>query len=402
MIAVNIMSIEVTALAFDDNLVRIGEVFSEPGAGEMPVLKADKVLAGVLSKASLPEALKEMDKTPNAVRGSRTAGCLCKRFFKSAAPGDAFLELKEMLKGADERSAYVYIVDNAGRLLGLVELKGFLEAGVNRLSIGVQSLDAGELRTLGRRHGPGEALTAARNARLAGFKNVSLDLIYGLPGQTSLSWSATLEGVLALSSDHISLYNLSIEDNTPFSKLYGGQGERPFMDEDLERSMYEDAIAKLFSKGYEHYEISNFAMPGFKSAHNEGYWMGRDYMGLGPGAHSFLNDSAYGPWGRRSWNEADIESYKRALGEGSPLAGFELLSREEAMEEAVLLGLRMLDRGLDLNSYERAFGREAREKLLVKCIGLEADGLLHIQGNKASLDKSALFISNEVCLGLVS
>jgi len=286
--------------------------------------------------------------------------------------------------------------------LGLVELKGFLEAGVNRLSIGVQSLDAGELRTLGRRHGPGEALTAARNARLAGFKNVSLDLIYGLPGQTSLSWSATLEGVLALSSDHISLYNLSIEDNTPFSKLYGGQGERPFMDEDLERSMYEDAIAKLFSKGYEHYEISNFAMPGFKSAHNEGYWMGRDYMGLGPGAHSFLNDSAYGPWGRRSWNEADIESYKRALGEGSPLAGFELLSREEAMEEAVLLGLRMLDRGLDLNSYERAFGREAREKLLVKCIGLEADGLLHIQGNKASLDKSALFISNEVCLGLVS
>jgi len=286
--------------------------------------------------------------------------------------------------------------------LGLVELKGFLEAGVNRLSIGVQSLDAGELRTLGRRHGPGEALTAARNARLAGFKNVSLDLIYGLPGQTSLSWSATLEGVLALSSDHISLYNLSIEDNTPFSKLYGGQGERPFMDEDLERSMYEDAIAKLFSKGYEHYEISNFAMPGFKSAHNEGYWMGRDYMGLGPGAHSFLNDSAYGPWGRRSWNEADIESYKRALGEGSPLAGFELLSREEAMEEAVLLGLRMLDRGLDLNSYERAFGREAREKLLVKCIGLEADGLLHIQGNKALLDKSALFISNEVCLGLVS
>jgi len=120
MIAVNIMSIEVTALAFDDNLVRIGEVFSEPGAGEMPVLKADKVLAGVLSKASLPEALKEMDKTPNAVRGSRTAGCLCKRFFKSAAPGDAFLELKEMLKGADERSAYVYIVDNAGRLLGRV------------------------------------------------------------------------------------------------------------------------------------------------------------------------------------------------------------------------------------------------------------------------------------------
>jgi len=287
--------------------------------------------------------------------------------------------------------------------LGLVELKGFLEAGVNRLSLGVQSLDADELRTLGRRHGPGEALTAARNASLAGFKNVSLDLMYGLPGQTSLSWDATLEGVLALSPAHISLYNLSIEDNTPFYGLYGGPGEKPFMDEDLERSMYEDAIAKLLSMGYEHYEISNFAMPGFKSAHNEGYWMGRDYIGLGPGAHSFSNASASCPRGRRSWNEEDIESYKRALGAGgSPLAGFELLSREEAMLEAVLLGLRMLDRGLDLNSYERAFGRKAREKLLAKCIDLEADGLLHIQGNKALLDKSALFISNEVCLGLVS
>jgi len=287
--------------------------------------------------------------------------------------------------------------------LGLVEFKGFLEAGVNRLSIGVQSLDADELRTLGRRHGPGEAIKAVRNARLAGFKNVSLDLMYGLPGQTSLSWSATLEGVLALSPAHISLYNLSIEDNTPFHRLYGGPGERPFMDEGLERSMYENAIAKLLSKGYEHYEISNFAMPGFKSVHNEGYWLGSDYIGLGPGAHSFSSPSASAPRGRRSWNEADIEFYKRALGAGeSPRAGFELLSREEAMEEAVLLGLRMLDNGLDLNSYERAFGREAREKVLVKCIGLEADGLLHIHGNKALLDKSALFISNEVCLGLVS
>jgi len=120
MIAVNIMSIEVTALAFDDNPASVSEVFSEPGAVEMPVLKADNVLAGVLSKASLPGALKEMHKTPKAGRGSRTAGCLCKRFFKSAAPGAAFFELKEMLKGTDERSAYVYIVDNAGRLLGRV------------------------------------------------------------------------------------------------------------------------------------------------------------------------------------------------------------------------------------------------------------------------------------------
>jgi len=117
MIAVNIMSIEVTALGFDDNPARVGEVFSESETGELPVLKADKVLAGVLSKASLPGALKDAAK---AGKGSLTAGGLCKRVFRSAAPGATFLELKEMLQGADETPPYVYIVDNAGRLLGRV------------------------------------------------------------------------------------------------------------------------------------------------------------------------------------------------------------------------------------------------------------------------------------------
>jgi len=120
MIAVNIMSIEVTALAFDDNLARVGELFSESGAEEMPVLKADNVLAGVVSKASLPRYLKEAEKAAKAGKGTIAAGGLCGRTFRSAAPGAAFLELKEMLQGADERPSYVYIIDNAGRLLGRV------------------------------------------------------------------------------------------------------------------------------------------------------------------------------------------------------------------------------------------------------------------------------------------
>ncbi len=120
MIAVNIMSIDVTALAFDDNPARVREVFSESGAGEMPVLDADKVLAGVLRKPRFLKALKEAEEGPETERGALTAGGLCERTFMSASPGAAFFELKEMLKGADERPAYVYIVDNAGRLLGRV------------------------------------------------------------------------------------------------------------------------------------------------------------------------------------------------------------------------------------------------------------------------------------------
>ncbi len=286
--------------------------------------------------------------------------------------------------------------------LGLAELAGFLEAGVCRLSLGVQSLDDGELKRLGRRHGADEALTAVKNAARAGFDNLSLDLMYGLPGQTLKSWTKTLRAVLGLSPAHISLYNLSIEEHTPFYKRYGGPQQKPFMDEDLELSMYERAMDKLRASGYVHYEISNFARPGFKSRHNEAYWLGRDYIGLGPGAHSFSAPSEPGRWGIRSWNEADIETYKRALGKGSPAAGSEILSRDEAMVEAVLLGMRMLDKGIDLKRFTSDFGAQARRRLLEKCRDLEGRGFVHIRDERVVLDRSALFTSNEVCLALVS
>jgi len=283
--------------------------------------------------------------------------------------------------------------------LGPDTLKGLLEAGVNRLSIGVQSLDARELKAIGRRHDAKEALEAVKNARQMGFDNLSLDLMYGLPGQSMESWERTLELILAQSAAHLSLYNLSIEEGTPFYKRHGGLKKNPFVDEELECAMYESAARKLRSAGYVHYEISNFAKPGFKSLHNEGYWLGREYLGLGPGAHSFSNSDL---WGKRSWNEASIESYKKALLAGCPLAGFELLSREEARVEAVFLGLRMLEKGMDMDSYRRGFGKEAVAKLLARCRDLEAHGLIHIDDKRVVLDKSAFFTSNEICLRLVS
>jgi len=283
-------------------------------------------------------------------------------------------------------------------------LGGYLEAGVNRLSLGVQSLDDEDLQTLGRRHSAEEALSAMRTAREAGFTNLSVDLMYGLPGQDMSTWQRTLDEVLAFRPEHVSLYCLSIEEGTPFLGLYApeedGRGrEKQFMDEETEAAMYEAAVEALARVGYVHYELSNFALAGHESVHNKGYWVGREYLGLGPGAHSFV---ARGRWGQRSWNEADIDIYREKLLSGrSPVAGSEDLTRGEALVEAVFLGLRMLGPGLDLGRFRRDFGDEAFLALRSRCARYESMGLLRVSGGRAALCKKALFISNEVSAGLL-
>ncbi len=288
--------------------------------------------------------------------------------------------------------------------LGSAELEGFLQAGVNRLSLGVQSFNEEELKTLGRRHGAGEVISAVNGAVRGGFTNISLDLIFGIPGQTLQSWEETLNRLLAFNPAHISLYNLSIEENTPFYKLYHGNSSRgrekkTLIDETLESQMYELAINRLMERGYEHYEISNFARPAFKSLHNSGYWLGCDYIGLGPGAHSFFGGRGYG---RRFWNEADLSGYEAKLKLGNPAVGSETLTRDEAMTEAVFLGLRMPERGIEAARFKGAFGEKAWQRLYGKCLEYEQGGLLHLSEQRVVLDKFALFTSNEVCLGLVS
>lgn len=289
--------------------------------------------------------------------------------------------------------------------LGPALLEGFLSAGVNRLSLGVQSLDDGELKTLGRGHGAADAAGAIGYAEEAGFTNISLDLIYGLPGQTVEGWLKTLDEIIGLRAAHISLYNLSIEEFTPFYSLYppreNGRGqEKPFVDEETERLMYERAIKVLKGRGYNHYEISNLALPGRESRHNRGYWLGRDYIGCGPGAHSFLSK---GGRGRRFWNEKDLSLYEKKVSLGEdPAAGSEMLSRDEAMTEAVMLGLRMLDQGIDAAMFRQAFGVKAWERFLSKCLEYERRGLLNVLPERVVLCSGALFTANEVCLGLVS
>ncbi len=222
-------------------------------------------------------------------------------------------------------------------------------AGVNRISVGVQSLKDEELKTLGRLHNREQALAALEAVFAAGFTNVSADVMFGLPGQSAESFEQTLETLLALPITHLSAYALQWEEGTP---LYAG-GVMP-MDEELEETLYQMLCAKAKEAGMAHYEVSNFARPGFESRHNSAYWRRTDYLGLGPGAHSFLDGVRYS-------FEEDTKAFLKAP---APLRNPEPIDSQEAYEEKILLGLRMaegveleaLPKNLDLERY-RDFAR---------------------------------------------
>lgn len=214
------------------------------------------------------------------------------------------------------------------------------EAGVNRLSLGVQSFHESTLRWMGRLHGPEGARAAVATARRAGIENVSVDLIFGLPGHLGRPWARDLEGALALEVPHVSLYGLSVEPATPLGRAVAA-GREQGVDEDRYRDEFLQAAETLAREGFEHYEVSNFARPGHASRHNQAYWTGVPYLGLGNGAHS------YAPPVRR-WNLRAWEAYsgKTAAGE-SPEEGRETLDEAALRLERIWLGLRTSD-GLSL------------------------------------------------------
>jgi oxygen-independent coproporphyrinogen-3 oxidase len=204
---------------------------------------------------------------------------------------------------------------------------------ITRLSIGVQSFDPAVLSSLDRIHSAESARRAFAAARAAGFANVNLDLIYGAEGETLTSWTRTLEEAIALGPEHLSCYALTVEPNTLLGRKVAA-GITPPPDPDLQAEMYDVACELLGEAGYDHYEVSNWARPGFESVHNQGYWDGRPYLGLGAGAHSYRDD-------RRWWNVRPPAEYIRiAAGGQLPVGGEERLSEEERRLEHLLLGLR--------------------------------------------------------------
>ncbi|MFQ5441571.1 MAG: radical SAM family heme chaperone HemW [Thermodesulfobacteriota bacterium] len=287
-------------------------------------------------------------------------------------------------------------------------LAGFLAAGVNRINMGFQSLSDCELKVLGRGHGAAPAVDSYCSAREAGFSNIGVDLIFGLPGQGLKPWADTLKKVVALRPEHISLYNLTIEENTPFYGLYKDPSRRglsraalpsPLPEEGLELEMYMAAIEALKGQGYIHYEISNFALPERASVHNSGYWLGRDFLGVGSGAHSFLS---YPGWGRRFWNERDPAAYmEKVMRGGLAISAVEELEERDAAAEAVMLGLRMLGRGIDARDFRSRFGEERWDALYRKSIYLKEKGLVLHSGEGILLAEKGLFISDEVMVELI-
>lgn len=235
-------------------------------------------------------------------------------------------------------------------------LSGFRSAGINRLSLGLQSLQDAGLKVLGRLHTAAEGLQAVDWARKAGFDNLSCDLMFGLPGQSLTALMADVEAVLALQPEHLSCYGLTVEEGTPFEELHRQAVLHPAT-EDLATEMYLALDERLGVAGYEHYEISNYARPGHACRHNEVYWRRQGYLGLGPGAHSFSDQG----WGTRWEIPPDIDRYVQALREGrDPRIYLESFDRSGAMAETLYLGLREAA-GVDEARFRERFGQGVAE-----------------------------------------
>ena len=222
--------------------------------------------------------------------------------------------------------------------------------GVNRLSLGVQTFDDALLRRIGRIHTAAEICAAVRQARAAGFRNLSLDLMYGLPGQTLAGLEMSVQQALALAPQHISIYGLQVEEGTPFARAQAA-GQLALPTEEESEVMYDYMTAALPAAGYARYEISNFARPGFESRHNLGYWQDVPYLGVGAAAHSYLD-------GQRYENPRGIEEYLAALREsGRARREEEPMTRATSMEEFAFLALRTA-RGIDRARFAARFGCE--------------------------------------------
>jgi oxygen-independent coproporphyrinogen-3 oxidase len=252
--------------------------------------------------------------------------------------------------------------------------------GVNRLSIGVQSFDDAELRFLGRCH---TAMEAIRAVESSGFQNFSVDIIYGIPGQSMETWRRTVELALWANPTHISSYELTAEQGTKFyDDLMGGEVELP--PEPLVVEMFDFAVDAFARGGLEHYEISNFARRGFECRHNLNYWKRGEYIGLGAGAHSFED-------GRRSRNTGYVFKYIEALSKGLlPVEDSAAVTAEEEIKEIIFLGLRMT-RGLSVK--KMGFLAEAAEELV-------DEGLMRIEDDRLRLTRKGLLLSNAVVVRL--
>ena len=287
--------------------------------------------------------------------------------------------------------AEITIEANPGTVT-MEKLQTYRACGINRISIGLQSANDRELKALGRIHTYDDFLKTYQRVRQAGFANVNVDLMSALPGQTMASWKNTMKKTAMLKPEHISAYSLILEEGTPFYEKYHDHPEA-LPGEDEEREMYYAAKAFLKEQGYERYEISNYARRGYACRHNVGYWTGREYLGLGLGASSYIQ-------GCRFRNEPDLQKYSRIRMDG-PEADEKLhlemhpLTEKEQMEEFMFLGLRMME-GVSGSEFLERFGQNMWNVYGDVLKKLEANHLIVVESPRVRLSEFGIDISNYV------
>ena len=271
------------------------------------------------------------------------------------------------------------------------------QLGINRVSMGAQTFDNERLRFLHRRHTAAQVQQSVSILRDAGIRNISIDLMYGFPNETLNDWQRDIEAALSLGVEHISAYCLMVEEGTPLYKLMNPRDGSP-CDEELERQMYEMLIDKLTAAGYEHYEISNFAKPGYRSRHNSSYWQDIPYMGLGAAAHSYtlLGGSPSETTAIRSWNVADIHQYIEAIERGELPSEQEVIDNDTHYNDRITVALRTSD-GLDLTT----LSDRHRRYCLKEAQNFLDDGLLQLHDNRLSLTRKGLFVSDYIMSSLI-
>ena len=267
------------------------------------------------------------------------------------------------------------------------KLKEFKNVGINRISIGIQSFHEDELKFLTRIHDKDTAIKTVYNAAEIGLENINIDLIFNLPKQTKQKWQSNLETAVALPIKHISTYSLILERGTILNKLVL-DGKVRMQNDDYDAELYEMTIDFLTSHGFQQYEVSNFAKPGFECRHNNAYWRYKDYLSFGTSSHSFMN-------GKRWWNYSSLKHYISVVDEnGNAEANYEMISENQKFDEYVMLALR--SSGINLSEFKKLFGENWINENNAYLKKLADQKLLNISEENISLTKSGYAVCDEI------
>jgi oxygen-independent coproporphyrinogen III oxidase len=270
--------------------------------------------------------------------------------------------------------------------------KSIISVGINRISIGVQSLDNGVLKILGRRHTARQVYDCIDGVIMGGIKNIGIDLIYGIPGMTCKTWKLTLNKVFKLPIHHLSAYHLTYEKGTVLYKLLS-KGEISLINEEESWKQFEIIDKTAFDNGFEHYEISNFAKKGYYSKHNANYWNGTTYLGLGPSAHSYNGRS-------RRWNCSDLNRYMNLVNSNDLYYEEEILTNQDKANEFLLTGLRT-STGIDFDYVKNSFGEKYLKKLSERFEKFVNSGHARNENHSGYLTLKGWFISDKIISDLM-